>query len=180
MNAMTDTMEASGYGALVEPTTLRIERLMPGPVDRIWRYLVDSDKRRRWLAAGEMPMTEGASFELTWRNDELTDPPGERPDGFGAEHSMVSRMLAIDPPHRLAFTFGTQSEVEITLEPAGASVRLILIHRRVPDRSFLLNVSAGWHAHLDLLVAAARDERPAAFWDQFRRLKSEYDARLPA
>ncbi len=177
---MTATLERSAYGALVEPTTLRIERVLPGPVERIWDYLVDSDKRRRWLAAGEMPLQEGATFTLTWRNDELTDPPGERPAGFGTEHSMVSRMLAIDPPRRLAFTFGTQSEVEITLEPAGDSVRLILVHSRVPERSFLLNVSAGWHAHLDLLVAAARDERPATFWDSFQRLKKDYDARLPA
>ncbi len=177
---MNSIQPMSDYGTLVEPTTLRIERLMPGPMERIWSYLVDSDKRRRWLAAGEMPLKEGATFELTWRNDELTDPPGERPAGFGTEHSMVSRILAVDPPRRIAFTFGTQSEVEITLEPAGDSVRLTLVHRRVPERSFLLNVSAGWHAHLDLLVAATREERPMAFWDAFRRLKSDYDTRLPA
>ena len=27
---------------------------------------------------------------------------------------------------------------------------LTLIHRRVPDRATLLNVSAGWHMHLDI------------------------------
>ncbi len=177
---MTDAITTSDYGSLVEPTTLRIERMLPGPVERVWSYLVDSEKRRRWLASGDMPLTVGATFTLTWRNDELTDPPGERPEGFGTEHSMVSRILAVDVPRRLAFTFGTQSEVEITLEPAGASVRLILVHRRVPERSFLLNVSAGWHAHLDLLVAAVGEHQPTAFWDSFKRLKSAYDARLPA
>ena len=37
---------------------------------------------------------------------------------------------------------------------------LTVIHRRLPDRSTLLNVSAGWHAHLDILVARA-DRRGA-------------------
>jgi hypothetical protein len=31
--------------------------------------------------------------------------------------------------------------------------RMIVRHRRVTDRATLLNVSAGWHMHLDILVA---------------------------
>src|SRR6266702_3266314 len=72
----------NAYGSLIEPTTLKIQRLLPGPVERIWAYLTDSDLRRKWLAAGAMEMKLGAPFELTWRNDELSDPPGARPAGF--------------------------------------------------------------------------------------------------
>ena len=32
---------------------------------------------------------------------------------------------------------------------------LTVIHRRLPDRSTMLKVSAGWHMHLDVLVARA-------------------------
>ena len=73
---MHDTIDR--YGALVEPATVRIQRLLPGGVERVWAFLTESDLRRRWLAAGEMRLEAGAPFELVWRNDELTDPPGDR------------------------------------------------------------------------------------------------------
>jgi len=59
------------YGALIEPTTLKIQRLLPGPIERVWAYLTDSDLRRKWLAAGAMEMKVGAPFELLWRNGEI-------------------------------------------------------------------------------------------------------------
>jgi hypothetical protein len=55
-----------------------------------------------------------------------------------------------------------------------------VIHRRVSDRATLLNVSAGWHMHLDILVARATGKVPAPFWDGWGRLKKEYERRLPA
>jgi hypothetical protein len=87
---VTDLATLGAYGVLTEPATLRIERLLPGPIDRVWDYLTDSDLRSRWLAAGEMDMKVGAPFELVGRNDELTVPPGRRPDGAAAEHRMQS------------------------------------------------------------------------------------------
>ena len=79
---MNELATPDAYGTLIEPTTLKIQRLLPGPIERVWAYLTDSELRRKWLAAGEMEMKVGAPFELVWRNDELTDPPGKRPDGF--------------------------------------------------------------------------------------------------
>ena len=37
---------------------------------------------------------------------------------------------------------------------------MIVQHRRVTDRAALLNVSAGWHMHLDILVARATGKEP--------------------
>src|SRR4051812_7753227 len=65
-----------------------------------------------------MEMKVGAPFELVWRNDELTDPPGQRPPGHSEEHRMQSRILALDPPRQLAFSFGTSGEVSFELERA--------------------------------------------------------------
>ena len=44
----------------------------------------------------------------------------------------------------------------------------------------LLDVSAGWHMHLDILAARAAGEAPPPFWDGWRALKADYDRRLPA
>ena len=76
---MTAQTKPDAYGTLIEPTTLKIQRLLPGPIERVWAYLTDSELRRKWLAAGAMEMKVGAPFELIWRNDELNDPPGKRP-----------------------------------------------------------------------------------------------------
>ena len=168
------------YGALIEPATLKIQRLLPGPIERIWAYLTDSELRRQWLAAGEMEMTVGTPFELVWRNVELTDPPSERPAGFPEEHRMQSRVTECDPPRRLSIAWNNSGDVTFELEPKGKGVLLTVIHRRLPDRSTMLKVSAGWHMHLDILVARASGEEPAPFWDGWSRLQKEYDRLLPA
>jgi len=177
---MNEISTIDAYGVLTDPATLTMERLLPGPVERIWAYLTESDLRRSWLAAGEMTLEVGAPFEFVWRNDELTDPPGARPDGFGGEHRMQSRITELDPPRRIAFTWDGSGEVSIALDPRGKDVLLTLIHRRVPDRATLLGVSSGWHAHLDVLEARARFARPAPFWDEWARLRADYERRFPA
>jgi uncharacterized protein YndB with AHSA1/START domain len=177
---MTELAALDAYGVLTEPATLTIQRLLPGPVERVWAYLTDSELRRKWLAAGRMDMAVGAPFELVWRNDELTDPPGERPPGFSCEHQMHSRITELEPLRKLAFAWKGSGDVSFELEPKGDEVLLTVIHRRLPDRNTMLMVGAGWHMHLDLLVAHAAGDAPTPFWDGWSRLQKEYDRRLPA
>jgi uncharacterized protein YndB with AHSA1/START domain len=164
------------HGTFPEPLTFRIQRLLPGPIERVWAYLVDSDLRRQWLAAGEMEARLGAEVELVWRNDDLTDPPGRRPEGFAAEHRMTCQVTACDPPRRLAITWGRSEGVTFDLEEADAQVLLTVTHRKLPDRDMALMVSAGWHAHLDVLVARMSGEGARDFWGKWVRLKGEYGA----
>ncbi len=168
------------YGTLTEPTTLQIRRLLPGPAERVWAYLTQGDLRRQWLAAGDMEMKVGAPFTLTWRNDEFTAPGDKRPEGLPAEHSMPSRITELDPPRKLAFAWNNSGEVSFELAPKGDKVLLTVTHRRLPDRAMLLKVAAGWHAHLDVLVARATGVAPPSFWAKWARLQQDYDARLPA
>jgi uncharacterized protein YndB with AHSA1/START domain len=177
---MSERATPGPYGVLTEPATLTIERLLPGPIERVWAYLTQGDLRRQWLAAGEMELKVGAPFEFVWRNDELTNPPGQRPPGFSDEHRMQSRITEVDPPRKLVFTWGNSGDVSFELEQQGNQVMLTVIHRRLHDRAMMLRVSAGWHMHLDVLVARARGEEPEPFWDGWVRLKDEYDRRLPA
>lgn len=177
---MNEHATPRGFGVLIEPATLKIQRLLPGPIERIWAYLTENDLRRQWLAAGEMELKVGAPFELVWRNGELTDPPGERPANFPEEHRMQSRISELDPPRKLAITWGSTGGVSFELEHAGDEVLLTVTHSRLPDRATMLNVAAGWHMHLDVLVARARGKEPPSFWHGWSRLKKEYEQRLPA
>ncbi len=177
---MNDTATLAAYGVLTEPATLTIQRLLPGPIERVWAYLTDSDLRRQWLAAGPMEMKVGAPFEFVWRNDELSNASGERPEGFPDEHRMQSRITELDPPRMLRFTWEGSGDVSFELEPQGPEVLLTVIHRRLPARTTMLAVAAGWHAHLNILVARANGKEPTPFWETWTRLKQEYDLRLPA
>ncbi|MGD9879159.1 MAG: SRPBCC family protein [Reyranella sp.] len=177
---MTTLTAPDAYGTLTESATLRIQRLLPGPIERVGAHLTESDLRRKWLAAGEMKLEVGAPFELVWRHDELTDPPGARPAGFGDEHRMQSRITELDPPRRLSFTWDNGGDVTFELEPRDHKVLITVIHRRLPDRGTMLMVGAGWHIHLDVLVARVSGTESEPFWDGWSRLKQDYDRRLPA
>lgn len=179
---MSDTMTLDAYGTLIEPATLKIQRLLPGPIELVWRYLMESDLRRQWLASGVMGSKPGTSFEFVWRNDELTDPPGQRPAHMPEEHRMTCTILECAAPHRLVISWGEKQtgQVDFTLEEQGGKVLLTIIHRRIPDRNVLLNVSSGWHAHLDILAARLAGTTPAPHWDHWVSLRKEYEQRLPA
>jgi uncharacterized protein YndB with AHSA1/START domain len=177
MNAPTNP---DVYGTLIEPTTLKIQRMLPGPIERVWAYLTDSELRRKWLAAGAMEMQVGAPFEFVWRNNELSNPPGKRPEGFPDEHRMQSRITELDPLRKISFTWNNSGDVTFELEPRGERVLLTVIHRRLPDRATMLKVGPGWHAHLDVLVARASGQEPLQpFWDRWLSLQKDYERRLP-
>ncbi|MGG5887206.1 SRPBCC family protein [Falsiroseomonas sp. HC035] len=175
---MSDAATLDAQGVLTEPTTLRIQRLLPGPIERIWAWLTESDLRRQWLAAGPMELRVGGTVELVWRNDELSGGPAQRPPGMESEHRLSSHITRLDPPRLLAFGWGG-GDVTFELEQQGAQVLLTVIHRRLLDRASLLNVGAGWHAHLDVLAARTESREPGPFWSAWSRLRAEYADRLP-
>ena len=177
---MNDLAVADSYGALTGPNTLQIQRLLPGPIDRVWDYLTKSELRRQWFAAGVMEMEVGAPVELVWRNDELTNPPGQRPAGASGENRMQSRITELEPMRKLGIAWGADGSVSFELTEQGNDVLLTVVHRGVPNRASLLNFAPGWHAHLDILAAKLDNQKPEPFWDQILRLRAEYDQRLPA
>jgi uncharacterized protein YndB with AHSA1/START domain len=170
----------ASYGEMIEPTTLKIQRVLPGSVERVWDYLTKSELRRQWFAAGDMEMKQGASFELVWRNNDLTNPPGKLPDGFSGEHKMTSTIIACDPPRKLAFTWGMggTGDVTFTLEPRGERTLLTVVHTGLADPNVRGKVGPGWHAHIDVLAARMAGTEPEPFWDNWTRLKADYDKKL--
>jgi uncharacterized protein YndB with AHSA1/START domain len=175
---MNAHVAATAYGELIEPATLKIQRVLPGSVERVWDYLTKSELRRKWLAAGDMDTKAGAAFELVWRNNELTNPPGRRPDGFGDEHRMQSTIIEADPPRKLAFTWQGGGDVTFTLEPRGDRTLLTVVHRGLTERGTRMKVGPGWHSHLDVLAARMSGTEPEPFWDRWSQLQTEYEKRM--
>ena len=171
----------SEFGAVTEARTLRIRRVLPGPIERVWAYLTESDKRGRWLASGPMELRVGGRVELTFRNTELTGHGEPAPDKYkkyeGASFS--GHVTRCEPPRLLSYTWGDGSEVTFELSPEGEKVLLVLTHRRLPDRTTMVRVGSGWHTHLDILVVRLEGREPRPFWSTHARLEAEYEKRLP-
>lgn len=170
----------SEYGVVTAPDTVRIERTLPGPIERLWAYLTEPDKRALWLAGGEMDVHEGGRVALVFRNSMLTGRYEKPPAKFAKheEGSFEGRITACEPPRLLAYTWGKCSEVRFELTPQGNKVHLVLTHQRLPSRDDMVNVSGGWHAHLGLLADRLEGRTPATFWPTVERLHAEYEQRL--
>lgn len=177
-------MTASSFndqrGTLQGGHTLRLQRRLPGPIERVWSYLTDSDLRQQWLAAGEMTLQPDTSFELVWRNDELSRSAAERPEGFSAEHRATCRFILVEPPFRLRYEWPGVGEVEMALETQGSEVMLTLTHRQLSGEGLILNVCAGWHAHLARMVALLQGGEPPSLWAAWKQLRQDYQADLAA
>ena len=65
------------YGVVTEPRTIRMERLLPGPIERVWDYLTDSAKRGKWFATGKMELRAGGAYEFFFNHADL--PPRKPP-----------------------------------------------------------------------------------------------------
>ena len=170
------------YGVVTEPGTVRIQRAFPGPIERVWDYLTDSEKRGTWLAKGAMEPNVGGRVELHFRNSELSaefEAPPETyrdHDGGGGD----GRVTAWEPPRRLAYTWGGDSDVTFELTPKDAGVLLVLTHRRLPSRDRMLSIAAGWHAHLGILSDRLAGREPRPFWSTHSKLEAEYERLIPA
>lgn len=168
---------ADEYGTISEGSTLTIQRWLPGPAERIWTYLTDSEHRRKWLAAGDMDLAPGASVDLVWRNEMLSDPSDPRPAGFPEEQRMTSHVIAVDPMRMLTIAWG-KGDVTFELMTKGDKVLLTLTHRGLDDRAARTMIAAGWHMHLDILLARVAGTDPASFWSGWAQLRNDYEQRL--
>lgn len=170
------------YGVITEPGTLRLERLLPGPIERVWDYLTDSKKRGTWLAVGKMELRLGGTVELKWHHADLSAEK-EIPERFREKCAggvvMLGRVTACDPPRLLSYTFGDTGEVTFELTPKGKDVLLVLTHRRLPNREAMVSVASGWHSHLGILIDKLNGDEPRPFWTTVTKTEAEYEKRLP-
>lgn len=171
------------YGTLIAPDAIRFERLLPGPIERVWAFITESEKRARWLASGEMPLTVGSRFQMRFRHADLTPHDEVTPERYKAIEDGVTMDFAItacEPPRLLRHTWpegSSESEVTYELKPEGKAVRLVLTHRRLSHEA-MHQVGPGWHAHLDILAEHIAGRTPPPFWATHARLEADYSQRL--
>lgn len=171
------------YGIVLESGAVRFERVLPGPLERVWAYITEPGKRGTWLASGEIEPRVGGKAELLFKHSEITDEaPPERyrevHEKGWLSHGTVTRY---EPQRAIAFTWPgeaqAKSEVTFELVPEGERVRLVVTHRKLADKAEMTNVSGGWHLHLGILEDRLIGAPPRGFWSRLDGLEAEYATR---
>jgi len=167
---------------IIEPGTVKLERLLPGPVERVWAYLTESDKRAQWLAAGDFELRVGGKAVLKWNNATLPNndgpvPPEYQGRNIGRIDGVITRL---EPMRLLAHTWpkdGGDMEVTYELTPRGKQVLLTIVHSRL-GKQLVPAVMGGWDAHTGILADLLNGVAPRPFWRTHKKLEAEYAATL--
>ena len=169
---------------LVEPGTVRLERLVPGPIERVWAYITESDKRAKWLAAGEFDLRVGGKARLEFDNSSLssekTTPEKYRDRQSGKGSKFDGVITRLEPMRALAHTWtwnGGDTEVTYELAPMGKDVMLTIVHRRL-GKDLTPSVMGGWDVHTGILEDVLNGVEPRPFWTTHASLEKEYAAAL--
>lgn len=165
-------------GVLLDASTIRFERLLPGPIERIWAYLTESEKRKLWIAAGDFELHEGGKTHLHFQHKNISKKGTPVPDQFKKVHEegngMDGEIIEIDPPRLLTMTWGEHSEVtfELTGQSSG-EVLLTVTHRKLTAAD-MKNVAPGWHAHLGILGDLLNGREIGDFWATWQKMHAHY------
>jgi uncharacterized protein YndB with AHSA1/START domain len=169
------------YGEKIGDGVFRIERLLPGPIERLWAYLTEADKRAQWFAGGEMELRRGGTAAFFFQHKNLAPVDEAVPDKMKQPAEGMhapATVLQVDAPRLLVIDWDG-GEVTFELSPRRSNVLLSITHRELKTRGEMVDVAGGWHTHLDVLAdrLANRDRQP--FWSHNARLHAAYEDRLP-
>ncbi len=167
---------------LVEPGTVRLERLLPGPLERVWAYVTEPQKRAAWLCGGSIDLRVGGKMRLEFDQNSLSSdkspPPKYQGKEKGVSHGVVTRL---EPMRVFAHTWAWDScETEVTYQLAarGKDVLLTIVHARVEGRDLTLSVMGGWDVHTGVLEDLLKGVEPRPFWATHTKLEQQYGATL--
>jgi uncharacterized protein YndB with AHSA1/START domain len=166
------------YGNVIDQGTVRFERLLDGPIERVWEYLTKREYLSTWLGDGDIGEV-GTAIALKQEGPKIPNPSGA---------TIVGVVTACDPPRKLSYTWNhmapgaveptiAESHVAIELEPVANRVRLVLTHSGI-DSAFTARLCTGWHAFLDILALRMGGEEPPPVSGMFARLLPEYERRV--
>ncbi|HZO92355.1 MAG TPA: SRPBCC family protein [Candidatus Baltobacteraceae bacterium] len=170
------TSDDADFGTLLDAHTIRFVRDLPGPIERVWAYLTESDLKAKWIGPGDVPAEIGGERTMTW-NDENGEIAG----------GLTLRTRVFDPPHVLEYDWvelqpqgrpSRDSVVRVELAAHGDGVRLTLTHRALPVDSYE-TIGAGWHAHLDTLRAAMNGIEGPDAEARYEAVRERYAALAP-
>jgi uncharacterized protein YndB with AHSA1/START domain len=140
------------FGAFLDGgRTLKFERLLPGPPERVWDWLTRPELVAKWFTEQHIEPRVGGQM---WGR-------------FGDGDGWICTVTEWDPPHRLAWV-GQDGKDGITweLKSEGDLVRMVFVQTGIRPHAGL---GAGWHAFFDGLgqwIAGREPPSHGAIWSQ--------------
>jgi uncharacterized protein YndB with AHSA1/START domain len=150
------------------PDTIRLERTLDAPIDKVWRYLTEADLRRDWFMGGT-DATAGGEFELLNDHDNLSDDKDVAyPESYAPYKGTVwsEKVIRFEPPRLLETTFqgGKNGTVTYELSAQGDKTRLVLTHSGIVSGSGAQDFGSGWNSHLTVLEERLAGRGVKDFW----------------
>jgi uncharacterized protein YndB with AHSA1/START domain len=144
--------------------TVRFERRLSAPIERVWTAITDPGELAAWLAATSLDLEVGGRVE------HIFDPadPGGRVTGT---------ILRVEPMTVLEYEWRFPGEPDSILRydlVADGDTTVMTLTHRLLGTNQASGYSAGWHAYMDALEAVlAGAEAPD--WDtRFTELRAAY------
>jgi uncharacterized protein YndB with AHSA1/START domain len=154
------TLDTSGTKPAV-----RLERHLPDPPEVVWQAITDREQLKAWFPCDVI--VAGGRWEP---GADITFPfPPEVID-----MTLTGKVLAVDEPKLLSFTWGDQETLRFELEPDGDGTRLVLIDQLEPG--WAARNAAGWEDCLDRL--AGLPPRPDAWRERFVAYSAAFEPRI--
>lgn len=125
--------------------TLRFERRIAHPIDRVWRAITEPEGLVAWFpAAIHGERRAGADLTFVFPGEQYPTHPG--------------RMITFDAPHTLEFDWNDE-RLRFVLDADGAGTRLVFTHT-FPDVGKSARDASGWTFCFDALEAHLSDTTP--------------------
>jgi len=151
----------------IAPDTIRLERMLDAPVDKVWRYLTEAELRQEWFMGGTDARADG-EFELLNDHDNLSDDDVPYPADYAPYKGRTwsEKVMRFEPPKLLATTFqgGKNGTVTYELHPEGERTRLVLTHSGIQSGTGAQDFGSGWNSHLAVLQEKLAGRGVRDFW----------------
>jgi len=171
-------------GRIAAPDMFILERRLKAPIDRVWSYFADGEKRARWFTGGDTLSANGQAFTMIFAHKNITSekPPERWAQMETGSFPMGGRVLAFDPPRLLAITWGdgdeVVSEVRFEFTAVGDQTRLVLTHSKIDTKDHLRDFAGGWTAHIETLETVLEGKSANHFWADVVAAHAAYETRI--
>jgi uncharacterized protein YndB with AHSA1/START domain len=151
----------------IAPDTIRLERTLDAPVEKVWRYLTEAELRQQWFMGGT-DVTGVGEFELLVDHDKLSSDDVPYPESYAGSKgaTWTEKVTRFDPPRLLETSFqgGKNGTVTYELFPEGGKTRLVLTHSGIVSPVGFQDFGSGWTSHLAVLEERLAGRSVRNFW----------------
>lgn len=159
---MTTTGDAI-YQIANNVCTMRFERQIAQPVERVWAALTEPEELKTWFYPFVGTLAAGETVVIPWDED----------------GGLTSKIVEFDPPKVFAWTWHKPGEPESIvrweLSPESTGTKFVLTHSLpVLAANEPTDTLAGWQEHIDTMVDHLEGHTRAWSNDTWRALKNRY------